>query len=281
MAGRKQLVEVNANVALGETSAALIGPGLAGGPIHMLTAPFAIALDAITFFVSALMLRRIVARNDVPNPSAGAGIWIEIGEGLKLVRENRTLGGLAWLAGTWQFLTSHADRRADPVRDPRDRVVGRRDRRCLRVWRPELRAGFDFGAALVSALRYRSGESPRPHSEHIWGQAFRLIDRPRWQQLAIASRVIQRVTCANTLDLCRRLIQHRFSYLCAGVILLGLGLRWIRGLVHVAVIGRNLLWRAGPKGGLAPHRITSARGLVGHVRTCAEQTDGTRNQRDF
>jgi hypothetical protein len=104
MAGRKRLVEANAKVALGETSAALIGPGLAGGLIHALTAPFAIALDAITFFVSALMLRRIVARNDVPNRSAGAGIWIEIGEGLKLVWQNRTLWGLAWLAGTWQFL---------------------------------------------------------------------------------------------------------------------------------------------------------------------------------
>src|SRR6266853_2006231 len=104
MAGRKRLVEANAKVALGETSAALIGPGLAGGLIHVLTAPFAIALDAITFFVSALMLRRIVARNDVPNPSTGTGIWIEIGEGLKLVWQNRTLWGLAWLAGTWQFL---------------------------------------------------------------------------------------------------------------------------------------------------------------------------------
>ena len=44
------------------------------------------------FFVSALMLRRIVARNDVPNLSAGAGIWIEIGEGLKPVWENRRWG---------------------------------------------------------------------------------------------------------------------------------------------------------------------------------------------
>jgi Transmembrane secretion effector len=104
MAGRKRLVEANSKVALGETSAALIGPGLAGGLIHALTAPFAIALDAISFFVSAMMLRRIVARNDTPEPSSGAGIWSEIAEGLKLVWENRTLWGLAWLAGTWQFL---------------------------------------------------------------------------------------------------------------------------------------------------------------------------------
>src|SRR5207253_160984 len=104
MAGRKRLVEANAKVALGETSAALIAPGFAGILIHLLTAPFAIVLDALAFLVSAAMLRRVVARNDIARASAGSGVWREIGEGLKLVRQNRTLWGLAWLAGTWQFL---------------------------------------------------------------------------------------------------------------------------------------------------------------------------------
>jgi MFS family permease len=104
MAGRKRLVEANAKVTLGETSAALIGPGIAGGLIHVLTAPFAIALDAMTFFASALMLRRIKAPNDVARNGANGGVWREIGEGLKLVWGNRTLWGLAWLAGIWQFL---------------------------------------------------------------------------------------------------------------------------------------------------------------------------------
>jgi MFS family permease len=104
MAGRKRLVEANAKTALGETSAALIGPGLAGGLIHALTAPFAIALDAVSFVLSALMLRRIEARNDVPHNDGAMKVWHEIGEGLKLVWENRTLWALAWLAGLWQFL---------------------------------------------------------------------------------------------------------------------------------------------------------------------------------
>ena len=104
MAGRKRLVEANAKTALGETSAALIAPGIAGGLIQMLTAPFAIALDAVAFFVSALLLRRVEGRNDVPHPGARAGVWREIGEGLKLVARNRTLLALAWLAGLWQFL---------------------------------------------------------------------------------------------------------------------------------------------------------------------------------
>jgi len=104
MAGRKRLVEANAKVTLGETSAALVGPGIAGGLIQLLTAPFAIALDAMTFFASALMLRRIKAPSDVARDGGNGGVWHEIGEGLKLVWGNRTLWGLAWLAGTWQFL---------------------------------------------------------------------------------------------------------------------------------------------------------------------------------
>jgi MFS family permease len=86
MAGRKRLVEANAKVALGETSAALVGPGFAGGLIQLVTAPFAILLDALTFFASGLMLRRIRVPNDVP-------VW-----------RDRTLLGLAWVAGVWQIL---------------------------------------------------------------------------------------------------------------------------------------------------------------------------------
>src|SRR4030095_8126737 len=104
MAGRKRLVEANAKISLGETSAALVGPGMAGGLIHALTAPFAIALDAVTFLISALMLRRLEAKNDMAHGKGGTRGWRETGECLKLVWENRTLWGLAWLAGLWQFL---------------------------------------------------------------------------------------------------------------------------------------------------------------------------------
>jgi MFS family permease len=104
MAGRKRLVEANAKTALGETSAALIAPGIAGGLIQLLTAPFAIVLDALAFFVSALLLRHVEGRNDVPHKGARSGVWKEIAEGVKLVWGNRTLWGLAWLAGLWQFL---------------------------------------------------------------------------------------------------------------------------------------------------------------------------------
>ena len=104
IAGRKRLVEANAKVTLGETSSALIGPGLAGGLIQLLTAPFAIVIDACAFFASALMLRRIRAPQDVAHPGPNASVTAEIQEGLKLVWHNRTLLALAWVAGLWQIL---------------------------------------------------------------------------------------------------------------------------------------------------------------------------------
>jgi len=104
MAGRRRLVEANAKITLGETSAALVGPGLAGVLIQLLTAPFAIALDACAFFVSALMLRRVRAHRDIVHPGESASVTQEIHEGLKLVWNNRTLLALAWLAGLWQIL---------------------------------------------------------------------------------------------------------------------------------------------------------------------------------
>jgi MFS family permease len=104
LAGRNRLVEANAKITLGETSAALVGPGLAGGLIHALTAPFAIALDAIGFLVSALMLRRVCAPSDVPHPGPRSSVTAEIVEGLKLVHGNRTLWALACIAGAWQVL---------------------------------------------------------------------------------------------------------------------------------------------------------------------------------
>jgi hypothetical protein len=104
LAGRKRLVEVNAKITLGETSSALVGPGLAGLLIQAFTAPFAILLDAVTFFASALTLRRVEAPNDVVHAGVRGSVWAEIHEGLLLVWRSRTLFALALVAGLWQVL---------------------------------------------------------------------------------------------------------------------------------------------------------------------------------
>ena len=105
MAGRDRLVEANAKITLGETSSALIGPGIAGGLIQLLTAPFAIAIDACGFLASALMLRRMRVPHDVPPPRiARQSMGTEIREGLALVFRNETLRALALVAAAWQVL---------------------------------------------------------------------------------------------------------------------------------------------------------------------------------
>jgi MFS family permease len=104
LAGRKRLVEANAKISLGETSSALVGPGLAGALIQLVTAPFAILIDACAFLFSALLLRRLRVPHDVAHPGPRASVTAEIVEGLKLVWHNRTLLGLAWIAGLWQVL---------------------------------------------------------------------------------------------------------------------------------------------------------------------------------
>ena len=103
MVGRDKLIEANSRIVLGENAAQLTGPGLAGWLIQVFTAPFAIMIDALTFFGSALLLRGI---RDVPvaPPHPDRNMWREIGEGLKLVWHNRVLRSLAWTIAIWQLL---------------------------------------------------------------------------------------------------------------------------------------------------------------------------------
>lgn len=101
--GRGNLVEANAKIGISDSAAQLIGPGIAGALIHWLTAPFAILLDALSFFVSALMLRGIPpAATDAPKSKARS-MRVEIREGLAVVWNSPTLRALVWAIGIWQI----------------------------------------------------------------------------------------------------------------------------------------------------------------------------------
>ena len=104
--GRENLVEANSRIALSDSSAQLIGPGLAGIFIHWLTAPFAILLDAIAFFTSAWMLKGIKDQaSDAPKiRKKDATVWQDAKEGLRLIWNNPVLRSLAWGLAIWQFL---------------------------------------------------------------------------------------------------------------------------------------------------------------------------------
>lgn len=99
---------VRANGALTATSAAVefAGFGVAGFLVRMLTAPFAILVDAVSFLVSALLLGTIRRPEPAPPPPAEREpIATEIRAGLALLWGDPVLRGLLWgvmgLAALW------------------------------------------------------------------------------------------------------------------------------------------------------------------------------------
>lgn len=67
---RDRLVDANSKLELGRTVAEITGPGFAGWLVGAVTAPLAIAADALSFALSALFLWRI--RREEPERPAGA-----------------------------------------------------------------------------------------------------------------------------------------------------------------------------------------------------------------
>jgi MFS family permease len=90
--GVDRVVEGNSKLATSSSIAEIGGPGLAGGLVQAIGAPFAILVDAISFVASALSLLLIRSREAARPPRpAGAAIRLEIMEGLRLVRRHAIL----------------------------------------------------------------------------------------------------------------------------------------------------------------------------------------------
>jgi MFS family permease len=82
---REHLVEANGKLEGSRSVAGIVGPGLAGALVQLVTAPLAILADALSFIVSVLSLAIIRAPESRPAASGRRGsIWREIGEGLRM-----------------------------------------------------------------------------------------------------------------------------------------------------------------------------------------------------
>jgi MFS family permease len=104
--GRSDLVKANGALAATSSAVEFAAFGAAGFLVSLLTAPIAIAIDAISFVASAVLLGSV--RRPEPPPPAAADrepVMIEIREGLRLVTRDPVLRGLAWgtmgLAAMW------------------------------------------------------------------------------------------------------------------------------------------------------------------------------------
>ncbi len=106
LVGRDKLVEGNAKLEAVRAVNQLAGPPIAGGLITALTAPFAVALDAVSYLGSALFVRRIRKLEDKPERKPDAHLGREIAEGLRFVLGNKMLRSIAACTGSSNLFSS-------------------------------------------------------------------------------------------------------------------------------------------------------------------------------
>jgi MFS family permease len=94
--GVDRVVEGNSKLATSSSLAEIGGPGLGGGLVQVIGAPFAILVDAISFVVSAISLT-LIRHPEPPRPprTSPTPIRLEILEGIRLVRQHPVLVPLA------------------------------------------------------------------------------------------------------------------------------------------------------------------------------------------
>jgi len=103
---RSDLVEGNSKLEISRSTAQIAGPGFAGALIGLLTAPYAILLDAVSYFGSALLLFGIRKEEGSPSgetPSERRSMRVELSEGLRFVLGHRYLRSIAASTATFNF----------------------------------------------------------------------------------------------------------------------------------------------------------------------------------
>jgi MFS family permease len=102
---RDDLVDGNANLQISYSVAQIGGPTLGGNLIAVMAAPFAVVVDALSFFVSGGLISAIRRRESKParrldDSGRPASMAAEIVEGMRFVLGNRYLRSIAFCTGT-------------------------------------------------------------------------------------------------------------------------------------------------------------------------------------
>lgn len=99
---RDRLTEGNSKLQASASAAEVGGPGLGGLLVQLVTAPFALLVDAVSFLVSAVVLSRIRSRE--PDPMAErAPAYAAIREGFRFTFADRYLRPIAGEAATYNL----------------------------------------------------------------------------------------------------------------------------------------------------------------------------------
>ena len=90
--GQAQLTDANSRMAATQSVAEISAFGIAGWLVQLLTAPFAIAVDAVTFVISALFVGSVRSSEGwSAEHEAPRALWREMLDGVRLLNTNRSL----------------------------------------------------------------------------------------------------------------------------------------------------------------------------------------------
>ena len=106
---REQLVDGNAKLQLTVSVSQVAGPSASGAFIAILTAPYAIFADAISFVVSTVFMLRMRHRESLPehvDEAERPKMWPQVKEGLRWVVGHRWLRAIAACTGSSNFFSS-------------------------------------------------------------------------------------------------------------------------------------------------------------------------------
>ncbi|HEY6959401.1 MAG TPA: MFS transporter [Candidatus Limnocylindria bacterium] len=109
LVGRDALVQANSRLALSESVARVAGPSLGGLLVQLITAPIAIAADALSFVVSAVAVSLIRATETLPPKSERRSIWTEMGEGIRVAFANRFIRTVLTMSFMFNFAITMGD----------------------------------------------------------------------------------------------------------------------------------------------------------------------------
>jgi len=109
---RDQIIEGNSKLEISRSAAQVAGPGFGGALVEILTAPWAVFADALSFVGSGLFVLRIRKIEDAPEVAVvdgrRASLWSDLKEGLRFVLGNPNLRAQAGCTATSNFFSSVA-----------------------------------------------------------------------------------------------------------------------------------------------------------------------------
>ena len=84
--GRDRLVTANSQMQASNAVTQIAGPSIGGALVQALTAPIAMAFDAVSFVVATALLALLHVRETVHPRREGARLWNEVAEGMRFLR---------------------------------------------------------------------------------------------------------------------------------------------------------------------------------------------------